>query len=239
MTREQAIVDVCARPSVTPILVCIQAVRPSILLQSTRMEFTIGSVWYTDQVNVAAGFITHFTFRMGPSATSFTTADGMAFVIQNSGVNAIGTSTGQPGYDGIVDSIAVELDTFQNFQISDPNNNHMRIQSCGTAANSFDHGGPCNLGLQANLPITLTDGMPHQAVISYEPAHGSVTGTFTVAVDGTQVLDSEINLNSLLALNGGNAWVGFTSGTGEYWERPVVLNWSFASAGISPTNGIR
>ena len=31
------------------------------------------------------------------------------------------------------------------------------------AANSIDHRGPCNLGLQANLPITLTDGMSEDA----------------------------------------------------------------------------
>lgn len=59
--------------------------------------YRIGSVFYTEQVNVAQGFTTSFTLWMAPEG-AYTTADGMAFVIQNTGVNALGDNTGGPGY---------------------------------------------------------------------------------------------------------------------------------------------
>src|ERR1051326_4999666 len=94
----------------------------------------IGSIWYHNQVNVAQGFTTDFTFRLIPSSGSPTTGDGIAFVIQNSELSALGEFGGFLGYTGIPNSLAVEFDTFFNASLSDPNNNHVGVQSCGIAA---------------------------------------------------------------------------------------------------------
>jgi hypothetical protein len=202
------------------------------LLVGPALYDQVGSAFYNNQVNVAQGFKTVFTLQIVPSRTASTTADGMSFLIQNSSLNALGTQTGQPGYYGIPDSIAVEFDTFYNPQISDPNNNHIGIQSCGTLPNTYDHGSSCNLGLQPDLPVTLADGNPHQVVISYAPG-ASGFGPFTVTVDKTVVLTSKLNLSTLLSLNGNDAWVGFTAGSGADWEYGTVRNWTFASVGTA------
>lgn len=201
------------------------------LLLSPVTPNQIASVWYDNQVNVGQGFSTSFTLDIVPSSSSFTTADGMAFVIQNQGLSALGDLTGQPGYEGIFDSVAVEFDTFMNDQFSDPNNNHVAVQSCGVAANSLDHGSRCDLGLQANLPITLADGSPHKYLIRYSPGSAGAPGKFTVGIDGQTVLALRLNLDTLLSLNGNDAWVGFTGGTGSAFEAQVVKNWVFASVG--------
>jgi hypothetical protein len=202
----------------------------SVLLVGPAAFDQIGSAYYTTQVNVGQGFATTFTLNMKPASGSSTTADGMSFIIQNSSVNALGTSTGQPGYDGIPDSLAVEFDTFYNPQIFDPNNNHVGIQSCGTAPNSFDHQGTCDLGLQPTLPVTLADGNPHKVQISYLP-HTNGVGTFSIEIDSQHVLSIGVNLATLLSLNGNDAWVGFTAGSGADFEYGTVRNWTFATVG--------
>jgi hypothetical protein len=205
----------------------------SVILLSPATYYQEGTVWYTNQVNVAQGFSTHFTFRIYPGPSSFETADGIAFVIQNSGLNALGNADGEPGYENISNSLAVEFDTFQNQHLSDPNNNHIGIQSCGVAPNSLDHASSCNLGLQPNLPITLADGMQHQVSIGYRPGVSGAAGVLVIVVDNQPVLNSRVDLSTLLALNGNDAWVGFTGGTGGYFETAEIVNWSFSSVGAA------
>jgi hypothetical protein len=203
----------------------------SVLLVGPPERNLVGSTYYTAQVNVAQGFQTTFTLEIKKSGNQIT-ADGMSFIVQNSSINALGTSTGQPGYDGIPNSLAVEFDTFKNLQLSDPNNNHVGIQSCGTAPNSFDHGSSCDLGLQPTLPITLADGNPHTVSISYLP-HSGGTGTFSVKIDGGLVITAGFNLSTLLSLNGNDAWVGFTAGSGQDFEYGEVRSWTYASLGTA------
>jgi hypothetical protein len=205
----------------------------AILLVGPPALENMGSVYYSNQVNVAQGFATIFTLQITPNSNSYTTADGMAFIIQNSGVNALGISSGHPGYAGIADSLAVEFDTFQNFQLADPNNNHIGVQSCGVARNSINHASSCNLGLQPNLPLTLADGNPHKVSINYMPGAGGAAGQLTVAVDNQFILSSTVNLSTLLSLNGNDAWVGFTAGSGAAFEYGTVKNWTFATVGTA------
>ena len=58
------------------------------------------------------------------------------------GNNDVSTASG-PG-QAIVNSLAIELDTFKNSGYNDPNGNHIAVQSCGpvnatNAPNSADH----------------------------------------------------------------------------------------------------
>ncbi len=202
----------------------------SVLLVGPASTDQIGSAYYTTQVNVAQGFLTEFNLQIIPDSNSYTTADGMAFIIQNQGVNALGYSTGHPGYGGIRNSIAVEFDTFQNYQLSDPNNNHIGLQSCGTAQNSIDHANSCDLALNGHLPLTLADGNVHKVQVSYMPGAGG-SGPFVVAVDGKFILKATVNLSTLLSLNGNDAWVGFTAGSGAAFEYGEVTSWTFATMG--------
>ncbi len=128
------------------------------------------SMWFSLPQKISNGFTSYFAFKITPSRNSFATADGIAFVIQNSqnaaggsssgssacsgvgsGPNAVGAPGGCIGYGGIDNSVAVELDTFLNswdpadHVVSNPNNdNHIAIQNCGAGLpNSPDHTGSC------------------------------------------------------------------------------------------------
>ncbi|MBZ5722427.1 MAG: putative Ig domain-containing protein [Acidobacteriia bacterium] len=207
-----------------------------------------GSAWFaTSQQSVTSGFTTSFTFQITHASSQ---ADGLAFVIQNSTGNGFGTSARggsggaigygvpDPGDNGVAipDSLAVEFDTFDN-TAWDPNNNHVAVQSCGTGSNTQNHnaicmnGNPANLGINSNLgAISLFDGTVHTAVVDYDP------GTLRVFIDdlGVPVLVINTDLSTLLSLNNGTAWVGFTGATGALTENNDILTWTF-TPGTAPT----
>jgi hypothetical protein len=190
--------------------------------------YSIGSAWYTNAVSVSTGFTTTFQMQIVPDSSSYTTADGMGFVIQGDGPDTLGASTGQPGYNGIKNSFAVEFDTFQNFPLADPNNNHVALQSCGAGINSMNHGGSCCIGIQPSLPLTMADGNPHEVVISYTPGLTG-SGAFSVSIDKHLIITRTVNLSTLLNLNGGFGWVGFTAGSGAAYESADINNWIFSN----------
>ncbi|MGB9031220.1 MAG: choice-of-anchor D domain-containing protein [Acidobacteriaceae bacterium] len=100
------------------------------------------SMWFSVPQSVANGFNVWFQFKFTPSSGSGNTADGLAFVIQNSfgggtvptpnpnndnpppgptcaetgsGWTALGSGGGCMGYGGIDNSVALEFDTYNNF----------------------------------------------------------------------------------------------------------------------------
>jgi len=124
-----------------------------------------GSAFFTAQQSVAGAFSTTFTFQL--SATTVPSdgpADGIAFVIQNSALTALGPDGCGMGFadgsctaaeGGISNSLAVAFKTF-NDGYPNPNNNSVLIQSYGTGANCIDQAA-CNIAYNNNLlPATGT-----------------------------------------------------------------------------------
>jgi hypothetical protein len=202
-----------------------------------------GTAWFqTQQQSISAGFTSVFQFQITHTGTQ---ADGFAFVIQNStgegfGTAALGGSGGAIGYGvpdpgdigtAIPNSLAVEFDTFTNGW--DPNSNHIAVQSCGPDANTQIHNAICpnesnsTLGILSNLgTINLSDGVVHTAVVEYDP------GTLRIFIDdfGTPLLVVNTDLSTLLTLNSGSAWVGFTGAVGALSENNDILSWTFTPA---------
>ncbi|MGA3211079.1 MAG: L-type lectin-domain containing protein, partial [Terriglobales bacterium] len=215
-----------------------------------------GSAWFNTALPVSGAFSTTFTFQIsGVSAGSLGNADGIAFVIQNSALTALGpdgcgigyggSSTGCTSGSGIPNSLAIEFDTYQD--IDDPNNNHIAVQSCGTAPNSSDNKNDptCNLATNSNLgTITLADGNVHSVTITYAPPPaGNGPGSLNVILDNTILFPATgvpVNLSTLLSLANGNAWAGFTAATGGGNDNQDILSWTFtpqAQSTVVSTNG--
>jgi hypothetical protein len=217
-------------------------------LTPDKKQHVAGTAWFaTQQQSVASGFTTVFQFQITHTGAA---ADGLAFVIQNSSGNGFGTAARggsgsaigygipDPGDNGVAipNSLAVEFDTFQNSY--DPNANHIAVQSCGTGSNTQDHnatclnGSPANLGIVSNLgTVNLADGLVHTAVVDYDP------GTLRVFVDnlGVPILIVNTDLSTLLSLNDGSAWVGFSGANGSKFENNDILSWTF-TPGTDPTS---
>ena len=186
-----------------------------------------GAAWHITKQFVQDGFETTFQFQitdLGGGSGLEPGADGIVFVIQNNSVSALGFGGYGIGYHGIPNSLAVEFDTWHNSSWDDPNNNHVSVHTRGIDPNSVHHA--YSLGSTTEIP-DMSDGNVHTARIDYVP------GTMRVYLDNLTepALTVDVNLGDILSLDGGYAWVGFTSATGAAWENHDLLSWSFNAGG--------
>jgi hypothetical protein len=203
----------------------IPVATPSLLVMTNTTDQT-SAAWYANPQTIGNGFSTTFQFSINP----YSGADGFAFVIQNSGAGTgtLGT-TGQGGYlgyEGIVNSIAIEFDTFKNGW--DPNANHVAIQSNGTLANTADHNlSAINVVNLLNPGISLSDTATHTVKITYD---GNSAMNVYIDANPVPVLTAPVNLSNLLSLApGGKAVLGFTAATGASYETTNIRSWSFGA----------
>ena len=146
-------------------------------------------------------------------------ADGIAIVFHNSPLaqSASGTNGQGLGARGIANGIALELDTFVNTCLSDPNNG----ENCDP---NYDHGsirttaGWINAGKLAGDGQlgdgTVDDGLWHDVVINWN----SVTRNLSYTFDGVPVTNYTFPATGANAIEtilaGNSAYFGFTASTG-------------------------
>jgi hypothetical protein len=198
-----------------------------------------GAVWAVNKQFIANGFQSTFQFRISGIRGIIEQSpfglqqggDGFALVIQNFSIPVVGPPAGFLGYHGLPNSLAVEFDTWWNgeFGFIDPNGNHISVHSRGTAPNSVSEA--TSLGQATSIPF-MKDGAVHGVSINYTP------GTLQVFMDNltNPVLTiPNLNLSSLLSLDNGSAWLGFTAGTGAAFENHDIFNWQLGPTGIPTT----
>jgi uncharacterized repeat protein (TIGR01451 family) len=215
---------------------CLTVNNSAILVpgDSTALQLTnssgsqVGSAWYNTPQSITNGFSTTFQFQF--TNPSNPPADGITFIVQNSGTSAIGYlyNGGALGYgdddsntnpstgEGIPDSLAIEFDTFQNAWDPAPISgveSHVAIQSCGTGANTSHHNYLCGGNAGANSTIgapviteNIADGNVHTVTIQYIPncstCNPATVANIQVTLDGTSIYPNgvSVDLGSLLGL---------------------------------------
>lgn len=187
-----------------------------------------GAAWLLDKVNLASGFDTSFQFQLTRQGGLGPGADGFAFVLQNSGPDALGGRGSAGGfafgdphlYDdaGIPQSIAIFFDTFQNGETRDTSDNYIAICTAGTPQSM--RWPPPRLAYTHKLPARLKDRKIHAAHISYHPP------ILSVYLDSRLVLTSTVDLRTITDAHGA-AYIGFTASTGNGYENHDILSWSF------------
>lgn len=191
-----------------------------------------GAAWYSTKQPVRSGFVSLFQFQLTEGVGNGG-GDGLAFVIQNYSPTALGEGGGWIGYSTspnfyVANCAAVEFDTFYNAENADPNGNHVSLHSRGTLPNTPD--ASSLLGTTTGTIPSMKGGGVHTAKVWYTP------GNLSVYLDNLSVpiLTVGVDLGTLLDLDSGTAWVGFTAGTGGAIENHDILNWSFTSTNQSP-----
>ncbi len=181
-------------------------------------------------INVDTSFQTRFQFQLtgGQQALG---ADGFTFVLQNDprGATAIGPGGGELSYSGIVNSLAVEFDTYQN--AGDINNNHVSVLVNGDVS----------AGLETRIPLLdLNGGSILNAWIDYSGATDqlAVYLSDSASKPAEALLVADVDLSALV---GEQAFLGFTAGTGGSVNAHRLLDWEFSleppSAILPPTPG--
>lgn len=210
-------------------------------LESSTLRLTpaqpnlAGAAWLPSRQPIANGFDTEFEFRLTDPGGLGNGADGLAFVLQNSGPSALGgkgsgggfaLGEGVAGDSTIPQSIAVFFDTFRNPEIGDPSNNFVTICTAGTPEQL--RWPPPRLASSKKLGVKLKDRKPHTARVEYQPP------ALTIYLDGKHVLSTAVDLSSVLGPDG-SAWIGFTASTGGGYENHDILSWSFLGRAVSST----
>jgi hypothetical protein len=198
-----------------------------------------GAVWFSEKQPVASGFETTFQFQLTHPGGLGHGADGFAFVLQNSGPEALG-GRGSAGGFAVEDpdfhrrwekaipwSVAVFFDTYRNEDERDPSNNYVAFCTYGKPGEIMRW--PARrLAFTPNLPIQLKDQNVHTARILFRPP------VLSVFLDDSPapVLESVVDL-SIVVDQQDSAWVGFTASTGGGYENHDILNWSFTGTDVS------
>ncbi|EJK75910.1 hypothetical protein THAOC_02351 [Thalassiosira oceanica] len=233
-----------------------------------------GSAYYQSKVPVLTGFETTFTWKITDQSVECTSivdkafstqhdescvtvgGDGFAFVVHADpqlGKDALGGDGQDLGYGGIVNSIAIEFDTWTNTQpgSDDVFQDHIAIHAAGPLLpNSSTEA----TALGSWRPHDIADGKTHRAKIQYLPyveeryfelmtasenlfpylreGGGRGIGTLAVFVDQGIVEDRPlfaipINLGVVLDIPDSLAFVGFTGSTGRKWQRHEIIRWEW------------
>jgi len=197
---------------------------------SPAAGWTAGGAWYSSKQAVAGGFTSTFTYRITARGPGGGRADGFAFVVQNDSATALGEDGEALGYGideygagqagGIPNSLAVEFDTYRHFEFDEATPNHVSVQTRGLLPNSAHP--QYSLGT-TNGVAALDDEVVHTVIVHYDAQQ------LEVYVDDplTPLLTVPVDLSSVLDLDAGSAWVGFTASSGAYWENHEILSWSF------------
>lgn len=182
-----------------------------------------GAVWHEVPQRVVDGFVMECEFRMSGGA------DGMALVLQGHHPGYLGSEGCALAYHGLPNSLAVELDAWQNGScegspVGDPNGNHLSVHTGGTGPNSVAES--FSIGSTSSIP-NLSDGQVHTLRLIYGP------GLLEVFVDDlvNPRLQIAVDLASTLDLNQGHLLAGFTAATGGATQDHDVLSWSMVSVG--------
>ena len=174
-----------------------------------------GAIWSNQKVDLTKNFEITAKVYLGNRPQG---ADGITFTIQNSpqGRNALGGGGGGLGYAGISNSVAVELDTWQNRSIGDINGNHVGINVNGSVKSQ----------IQASLSGSLENGKETTLRVKWEYL-GNNRAKLTVELPEHHTRISQ-TINNITEIFGGTkAYIGFTGATGGERNYQYVRNIQF------------
>jgi hypothetical protein len=187
-------------------------------------------------INITSNFDLTFAVYFGQNEENCG-GDGLAFILQGCGANALGSGSAEHAYTGICgNSLAIDFDTYQNSVYGDPVYNSLQLRTggntagtnastCGTAVVS----GPCRPPISIAQPY-VTDGLYHNVEISWNAA----TLAMTVAVDGSQSAQWTLPAAYVASIFGGNSslyygWGGSNGGATNFE--------AFSETGSNPALG--
>jgi hypothetical protein len=204
-------------------------------INGTRLRLTDGganeasSAWWSAQVDTRT-FTNDFTFQLSAGTS---TADGFAFVIQNTVTTALGPSGGGLGYGPdnttnpsastntpIAKSVAVKFDLFSNAGEG--------VNSTGLYLNGAS---PTMPATALGGGVNLHSGDIFKVHMRYDGT--TLTMTITDTVNTAQTFTTSWAVNIPGTVGGNTAWVGFTGGTGGAVATQEILTWTYATGAVT------
>jgi len=172
-----------------------------------QQNFMSGAVWNKNKIDLTQSFDYHFNVFLGCTAGQ-AGADGIAFVLQPVSTSE-GSDGGGLGFDGIIPSLGVTLDTWPNIEDDDPQYDHIAFQANGDLnhADTNNLAGPVSILASGN---SIKDCAWHVLDVQWD----APTMTLTASMDGVLRLSLTRNLVDSIFLGNPLVFWGFTGSTG-------------------------
>lgn len=167
-----------------------------------------GSIWHRTPIDLASPFSMELRLMFGCKDAAG--ADGMVFVFTPT-QSGLGRQGEGMGFAGLVPSLGIEFDTWENEHLGDPPVDHVALLANGQVSH-FD-----NLMEPVSLP-NVEDCRPHQVKVDWNPAEQRLT----IRLDGKVVLAAKADLIGRIFRGNTRVYWGVTSATGMFNNRHEI-----------------
>lgn len=170
-----------------------------------------GSVWYAKQVDLNDAFSIEFNIFLGCNDVGG--ADGIVFILHPN--LTTGYAGEGMGFGGLFPSFGVEMDTYRNHHLGDPDYDHAAFMAHGYLNHLYGVTEPISL---AKNKMNLEDCNFHRVKIEWEPTGMDLKFLF----DGSLRLHKKFDLVNEIFDGAPNVYWGFTSATGDKYNKHQI-----------------
>lgn len=165
-------------------------------------DYSSGSIWYRKPISLNAPFSIELTIMVG--CKDGEGADGMVFMF-TSQPNRVGWRGEGIGFAGLVPSLGIEIDTWRNYHLYDPAEDHLAILFNGQVG----HFNP--MSVPKPIP-NIEDCYRHKFAVRWQPEGQRLT----IEIDGKEVLGASYDLVNRIFEGKDVVYWGVSAATGRY-----------------------
>jgi hypothetical protein len=169
---------------------------------TTARDWESGTVWYRQAVDLTEPFEMEMNLRLG--CMDEEGADGMVFIFLPRKVPTGYKGEGM-GFGGLRPSLGIEIDTWQNYHLADPAEDHVALMVNGNVSHYQ------NLKEPVRIP-NVEDCELHVFRINWEPTDELLT----IYMDGKQLIAERVDMINDIFRGGNKIYWGISAATGKY-----------------------
>lgn len=172
------------------------------------IDWAGGSLWHKTAIDLSAPFEMEIDLMMGCKDAEG--ADGIVFVFHPQS-RATGFRGEGMGFGGLVPSLGIEIDTWQNFHLLDPAADHIALMYNGNLQHDYSLAGP------VEIP-NVEDCRYHRLKVTWNPSGYRMK----ISLDGKEVISYSGNIVKNIFRGNPKVYWGVTAATGRYNNRQEI-----------------
>lgn len=166
---------------------------------TSDQNWSSGAIWYPSPVNLAEDFEMEVALFLGCKEEG---ADGIVFIF--SPQLKIGYAGEGMGFSGLYPSLGIEFDTYQNYHLGDPMEDHVAVMSNGRINHINNLAGPIT------IKNNLEDCKNHQVKVIWKAKQKELL----VTLDGAAIIGLQKHIVADIFKGNPNVYWGFSAATG-------------------------